>query len=1035
MKTLFNFFASLRLTITLLMASILLVFLATLDQVPWGVWHIQDAYFESLWVIYPLAESAPLRIPLPGGFLLGGLLCINLLAAHFKHYRPLWSRMGISLIHGGLLLLLIGGFAIAHFQHESALMFAEGERKDHTEAFRDHELAVIDVTHPTEDHVTVLPESLLRLPKANAQAGRERELAVEVIAFQPNAVTRPMSQDPALTLVRLAHPAGIAANQPMGIGALPESFDDNLPDNPSAIVRLKAADGTQAEFVVSLILHENFPPQRIELAGKTYEVSLRRERTYLPFALGLRKFTHERHPGTEIPRRFASDVTLYQGSLSRDHIISMNEPLRHGGYTFYQSSFGQAGDKPLSVLQVVRNPAAWIPYAAVAIMSLGLLLHFGISLAKFVRGRSKTAVVLALAALLTPSQAWANTPVPLGRELADVPVQWNGRVVPIELLASNTLLQIRGRRTVALDEADRIIFGKPRSTWTAEDKALVANRRPAVTEDALVALELRPMRLKGNALTATEWLAETAFRPWVARHLKVFRVDHADIHGILGRAQGETKWYSWHELVAAIDPISKAAEAARQRPQSSRETGERALLNLESSIRAYAGVSVAFAPPDLPAGISPLQEYAAWHAYLRQGAEEIAQSRLAGAPKLGAELQQALQSLLKRYQDLAKEGTVGLFPRQGAERWTKLGEALLEVAEGKPLDTPDVVTGYGRLADAWRLGDDAQVTKEILRLKAELSGDYDAKVAGEATFIRSEPFYKALLAYLVIFLVILAYWLTGKESLRIWAVRLAWATFAFHTGAILMRMWLHGYAPVTNLYGSTLFVAWGAVILGLLLERAWRDGLGTAAACAAGFGSLIVAHNLALAGEDALEAMRAVLDSNFWLSTHVTIITLGYSAMYVAGTLGAFHLIGRLCSLRYQAATSDRLERSAYGVLAFATVASFIGTMLGGIWADQSWGRFWGWDPKENGALLIVLWCAVALHARWGKLVDREGFMQMLVFGNVVTAWSWFGTNLLGVGLHSYGFTESGWFWMHTFAISQVVIIALGWLPARRPAK
>jgi hypothetical protein len=104
--------------------------------------------------------------------------------------------------------------------------------------------------------------------------------------------------------------------------------------------------------------------------------------------------------------------------------------------------------------------------------------------------------------------------------------------------------------------------------------------------------------------------------------------------------------------------------------------------------------------------------------------------------------------------------------------------------------------------------------------------------------------------------------------------------------------------------------------------------------------------------------------------------------------------------------------------------------MLGGIWADQSWGRFWGWDPKENGALLIVLWCAVALHARWGKLVDREGFMQLLVFGNIITAWSWFGTNLLGVGLHSYGFTESGFMYLAYFVLSQLAIIALGWLPA-----
>ncbi len=1037
MSRLVDILASLRLTIALLVASIVVVFLATLEQVTWGVWHVQDAYFESWGVLYPLAESAPAKFPLPGGFLLGALLCANLACAHFRHHRPGWARAGISLIHGGLLLLLIGGFAIARYQHESALVFAEGETKDHTEAFRHHELAIIDVTDPRLDHVTAIPDAILREGRLEAKAGRSGELTVSVRAFHPNAVLRPLSQAPELRPLGLERPQGLAAAQPMGWFPLAESFDDNRPNNPAAIVRLSAPGSEPVDLAVSLLLHENFPAQRVELGGRAYEVSLRRERTYLPFSLELRKFTHERHPGTDIPRRFASDIVLHEGGLSRGHIISMNEPLRHGGLTFYQSSYGQSDGKPMSVLQVVRNPAAWVPYAAVLIMSAGLVLHFGISLVRFLRQRGAAAAKVAALILASglPAGAGADEAARAGLagEFGDLPVQFNGRIIPVERLATNTLVQLRGRRAVALDETDRVIFGKPRSAWTEADKALVAARRPALPEAALLSLERRPFHLENGSLGATEWLAELAFRPWVARHLRVFRVDHADLHGLLGRAQGDNKFYSWEELVVAIDPISKAAEAARGRPQSDRDAGERALLNLEASARAYAAVSLAFAPPDLPPEVEPLREYLAWHAYLRQAADELAKSRAAGSAKLPDELQATLQSLLKRYQDMAREGVVGLFPRGGAERWTNLGEALLEVAEGKPLDAPDVVPGYARLALAWRAGDDAAAGRELRLLAAQLGGPHDARVRGEADFIRAEPFYKALLAYLVLLLAIMAHWLTGKEAIRSWATRLAWATFAFHTAAILTRMWLHGYAPVTNLYGSTLFVAWGGALIGLLLERAWRNGLGTASACAAGFGSLILAHNMALAGEDALEAMRAVLDSNFWLSTHVTIVTLGYSAMFVAGLLGTFHLVGRLASARYDEATAAALSRAAYGVLAFATVASFVGTMLGGVWADQSWGRFWGWDPKENGALLIVLWCAVALHSRWGALVDREGLMQMLVFGNVITAWSWFGTNLLGVGLHSYGFTESGFFWLMVFVASQLAIIALGWLPARRP--
>jgi len=118
-----------------------------------------------------------------------------------------------------------------------------------------------------------------------------------------------------------------------------------------------------------------------------------------------------------------------------------------------------------------------------------------------------------------------------------------------------------------------------------------------------------------------------------------------------------------------------------------------------------------------------------------------------------------------------------------------------------------------------------------------------------------------------------------------------------------------------------------------------------------------------------------------------------------------------------------------YGIICFATLFSFVGTVLGGIWADQSWGRFWGWDPKENGALLIVLWCAIILHARWGGLVRDRGIMNLTIFGNIVTAFSWFGVNMLGVGLHSYGFMDAAFKWLMLFNASQLFFIALGMLP------
>src|SRR5262249_51640141 len=150
--------------------------------------------------------------------------------------------------------------------------------------------------------------------------------------------------------------------------------------------------------------------------------------------------------------------------------------------------------------------------------------------------------------------------------------------------------------------------------------------------------------------------------------------------------------------------------------------------------------------------------------------------------------------------------------------------------------------------------------------------------------------------------------------------------------------------------------------------------------------------------------LQAVLDTNLWLATHVTTVTFGYGATLVAGFLAIVYVVCGLMTPLLQKEQANSLAKMIYGVVCFATLLSFTGTVLGGIWADQSWGRFWGWDPKENGALLIVIWNALILHARWAGIIKQRGMALLAIAGNIVTAWSWFGTNLLGVGLHAYGF-------------------------------
>jgi ABC-type transport system involved in cytochrome c biogenesis permease subunit len=247
---------------------------------------------------------------------------------------------------------------------------------------------------------------------------------------------------------------------------------------------------------------------------------------------------------------------------------------------------------------------------------------------------------------------------------------------------------------------------------------------------------------------------------------------------------------------------------------------------------------------------------------------------------------------------------------------------------------------------------------------------------------------------------------------------------------------------VTNLYSSAVFIGWGTMVTGIIVERIYRVGLGSLVASLAGFVTLLIAHNLALGG-DTMEMLRAVLDTNFWLATHVVVITLGYASTFFAGLLAIIYIFLGVFTpmLRQKLAARDgsqnrstvelgsALSRMVYGVICFATLFSFVGTVLGGIWADQSWGRFWGWDPKENGALLIVLWNAMILHVRWGNLVGDRGIMNLAVFGNIVTSFSWFGVNMLGIGLHSYGFMDAAFKWLMIFVGSQLAIIAVGLLP------
>jgi ABC-type transport system involved in cytochrome c biogenesis permease subunit len=345
----------------------------------------------------------------------------------------------------------------------------------------------------------------------------------------------------------------------------------------------------------------------------------------------------------------------------------------------------------------------------------------------------------------------------------------------------------------------------------------------------------------------------------------------------------------------------------------------------------------------------------------------------------------------------------------------------------------DGISDYVRMTGALEANQPEDFNSALHDLGSFLAGSQPkavAKARAEVFFNQMEPFYNAMIIYVLAGLLACCSWFNLSETLRRASLWLLGLAFVIHSTGLVYRMVLEGRPPVTNLYSSAIFIGWGACLLGLILEKLHKNGIGAVVASGIGFITLIIAHHLALEG-DTMEMMRAVLDTNFWLATHVVAVTVGYASTFVAGFLALIYILRGMFTKTLDATTSKSLSRMIYGIVCFATLFSFVGTVLGGIWADQSWGRFWGWDPKENGALIIVLWNALILHLRWGGLIRERGLVNCAIFGNIVTAWSWFGVNMLGIGLHSYGFTEAAFKWLVLFVGSQLLFIAIGLLPAK----
>jgi hypothetical protein len=383
---------SLRLTVICLSFAVALVFIGTIAQVDEGLYQAQNRYFRSL-LIFWTPEGSHLHIPIfPGGYLIGGLLLLNLIASHISRFKFAWTKTGILLTHFGLIVLILGQFGTDLFSHESAMRLTEGESKNYSEGFRETELAIIDPSDAGNDKVYAISDRLLQ--KEKEIQSPKLPFAVRVKNYYPNAVVVGPDAETKPPMAKKTEADAGEFKDGLLI-PVPVTNDPEQRNVPAAVVELLDKGKSLGTYFVYAGLDQ---PQTVEANGKAYNLALRFEREYYPFNITLLKATHERYKGTDTPKNFASRVRVENPEKheARETVIYMNNPLRYEGLTFFQYQMDplemrrENSNASWSTFQVVRNPSWLTPYLACVIVALGLVIQFGIHLVKFATKRGVT---------------------------------------------------------------------------------------------------------------------------------------------------------------------------------------------------------------------------------------------------------------------------------------------------------------------------------------------------------------------------------------------------------------------------------------------------------------------------------------------------------------------------------------------------------------------------------------------------------------------------------------------------------------------
>ena len=969
------------------------------------------------------------------------------------------KRGGVVLLHAGVALMMLGELLVGKYMDEGIITLSEGQTTNYVTDARYDEIAVVDRT--TKDSteklsVAVIPHELLFTNAKKGDDGKlEREpivlpdipftVRILDIALNTNLESRESlkakqvaqkKKDNREDRMEIQVIANRGAGRTLGYTRVPAKSGTDMSDKSDAAGAYVQLFDKDNQSLGVYLLHVNLDEQFVHIGEKTYGIALQRKRKYRPYRLKLLETHADEYTGTETPKNYSSTIQITDTSSGSDkkskvlkRTIWMNNPFRYNATkeAFYQSGYQRDKNtgREYSSFQVMSNTSWMIPYVACMLVSVGMFFHFGAVLVRFLKRQKENIqqpsysegkwplVIPTLLVLVCGAYTLRKAKMPTAAEgvidlqaAAAIPVAFEGRIKPLDTVARNSLRLISDKETIEIEK------------------------------------ESKDGKKKKVKIPAIQWLMELASADAIAYDRKIFRITHQQVQASLGLKQRPGFRYSMNEVREGsgsdslrvserfILEISKVNQ--KRRENGNREIKkpltqeDKAYLQTSRRLKRFQMLEESFIIP------GPFQNKAEGMRYFdrmtlldKYGVHALPPSD----PRSSWRLYTAtlVTSILNEHREPTAIAFTNIFLAYHNKDSKAFSKAISEynaILNNFQQKEQTYLAALKKAGEAAKAKDSTDGPAKGPAYSEQLDIE---RLSFESFFNHFAPFFLAKFFYLVSFVLVCMGWLGFSKTFHRAALWLILFTFVIHTFGLAARIYISGRPPVTNLYSSAVFVGWACVLLGIVFEYIYGMGIGSLIAAVTGFITLLVSYFLGLDG-DTIKVMQAVLDTNFWLATHVVCISLGYAATYVTGLLGLVYILRGTLTSSLDKVSGRVLFRMTYGTLCFALFFSFFGTVLGGLWGDDSWGRFWGWDTKENGALVIVLWNALVLHARWGKMVGERGFALLAIFGNIVTSWSWFGVNAIGVGLHSYGFDPSTVFWLQVFVISQLAIIALGLL-------